>query len=85
MMNNMLGKLTDKSINYIFSAGADAVVSLRSARQLINKQAAGALHVFISGMQSAHTSARHTPIEFFRRNLFVSPLSIYAAHTNTRV
>jgi hypothetical protein len=39
MMNNMLGKLTDKSINYIFSVGADAVVSLRSARQLINKQA----------------------------------------------
>jgi hypothetical protein len=87
MMNNMLGKLTDKSINYIFSAGADAVVSLRNARQLINKQAAsaGAPRLYQWHAIRTHRSARHTPIEFFRRNLFVSPLSIRRSHKNASV
>jgi len=85
MMNNMLGKLTDKSINYIFSAGADAVVSLRNARQLINKQAASAPRLYQWHAIRTHRSARHTPIEFFRRNLFVSPLSMRRSHKHASI
>lgn len=81
MMNNMLGKLTDKSINYIFSGGCRCrrVVSLRSARQLINKQAA------LTSLSVACNP--HTPTLVTRQLNFFDATCLFLhflyAHTNT--